>query len=87
MIVEYNGYEFQIDPQNPFRRFKGSKAKAPPIPDPTPTVREVDEDVKQKDQARRRQRIAAAGRGGTILTQGAPLAGTQSASLLGRATS
>ncbi len=50
-----------------------------------PTPRALDEEVKQKDQARRRQRIAAAGRGGTILTEGQPLA-SGNASLLGRST-
>lgn len=87
MLINYNGYEFQVDFKNPSRRFKGAKAKAPPIPDPTPTVRMVDEEIKQRDQDRRRQRISAAGRAGTILTQGAPLAGNQSASLLGKSTS
>ena len=63
----------------------GSKPKAPKPTAPVPTPRELDEEVKIKDAARRRQRIAAAGRGGTILTQGQSLA-SGSATLLGRST-
>ena len=86
MRIQRNDYEFQIDPKRPFLRFKGgSKPKPPPVPAPVPTPRELDEEVKQKDSARRRQRIAAAGRGGTILTQGQPLTGN--ATILGRSTS
>jgi len=81
--------EFQVDPTHPFRRFFGSSkpkvAKPPPPAAPTPTVRQIDEDVKQRDRDRRRQRIVAAGRRGTILTQGQPLG--QTATLLGRTTS
>ncbi len=81
-----NGYIFQIDFSRPNIRFKGaSKPKLPPTPAPVPTPRELDEEVKIKDAARRRQRIAAAGRGGTILTQGQSLA-SGSATLLGRST-
>ena len=65
---------------------KGSKPKAPAPQAVAPTPREIDEEVKLKDQARRRQKIAAAGRGGTILTSGQPLASGNS-SLLGRSTS
>ncbi len=83
--VIYNGLEFQIDDNNPFYRYKGGSAKPPPVPDPTPTVVEVDEGVKAKDAERRRQRIQAAGRGGTILTQ--TNQGTGSATLLGRSSS
>ena len=63
---------------------KGSKPKAPPPLAPAATPRSVDEDVAQKDRDRRRQRVVAAGRAGTILTQGQPLGGT--ASILGRST-
>ena len=85
-IVNYNGYEFQIDSDRPNLRFKGaSKPKVPAPVAVVPTPRELDEDVKLKDQARRRQRVAAAGRGGTILTQGQGLA-SGNASLLGRST-
>ncbi len=84
--INYNGYEFQIDTKNPNRRFKGaSKPKPPPTPSPVPTPRELDEDIKRKDDARRRQRIAQAGRGGTILTTGQGLA-SGSATILGRST-
>ena len=62
------------------------KAKAPAPQAPVPTPREVDEDVRNKDMARRRQRIAAAGRAGTILTQGQSL-GSGTSTLLGRSTS
>ncbi len=62
-----------------------SKPKPIPPVAVAPTPRALDEEVRQKDQARRRQRIAAAGRGGTILTQGQPLA-SGNASLLGRST-
>ena len=84
--IIYNDCEFQVDPSNPFRRFKGASKPKPIPPTPVaPTPRQVDEDVKLKDQARRRQRIAAAGRGGTILTQGQAL-GSGNASILGRST-
>lgn len=77
---------FQVDYDNPFRRFKGVKSpKIPPRPDPVPTPQIVDEEAKQKDRDRRRQRFAAAGRGGTILTQGQSLS-SGSATILGRST-
>ena len=80
-----NGYEFQVPfYHEDFRwRLKGAKAKAPPPVAVAPTPRELDEDVRLKDQARRRQRISAAGRGGTILTQGQSLS-SGNATLLGR---
>ena len=62
-----------------------SKPKAPAPVAVAPTPRELDEDVKLKDQAKRRQRVTSAGRGGTILTQGQGLA-SSNASLLGRST-
>ena len=86
--IERNGCIFQVNDRFPFRRYFGSsasKAKAPKSTSPAATVRSIDEDVKQKDRDRRRQRIAAAGRGGTILTEGQPLG--QSATLLGRSSS
>jgi hypothetical protein len=67
----------------------GKKAKVPdpiappPTPPPAPTPQALDSSVAQKDRDRRRQRIAQAGRGGTILTQGQSLA-SGSATLLGR---
>ena len=61
----------------------GTKTAAPPKPvSPAPTPEQLDQDVKRRDLDRRRQRIAAAGRQGTILTQGQPLAGTST--ILGR---
>jgi hypothetical protein len=63
---------------------KPKKAKAPAPQAPTPTPRELDEDVAQRDRDRRRQRIAAFGRGGTILTQGQSLSRGGSATILGR---
>ncbi len=87
--IERNGYTFQIDPERPFTRFKlgggGGKPKAPPPIAQAPTPRQIDEEVRIKDNARRKQRIAAAGRGGTILTSGQSLA-SGSATLLGRST-
>ncbi len=87
--IEHHGYIFQHCQEHPVWRFKlgggGSKPKAIPPTPVAPTPRELDEEVRQKDQAKRRQRIAAAGRGGTILTQGQPLA-SGNASLLGRST-
>lgn len=62
-----------------------SKPKISATPAPAATARQVDEDVRLKDAAKRRQRIAAAGRGGTILTQKQGLT-TVGASLLGRST-
>ena len=65
----------------------GSKPKAPKPVDPVATPRKLDEEVQQKERDRRRQRAVAAGRQGTILTAGQPLAGRQgSATLLGRST-
>jgi len=55
----------------------------PPLPPPVPTPQELDSDVAQKDRDRRRQKIAQAGRAGTILTQGQTLASGQG-SILGR---
>ena len=63
----------------------GSKVKAPAPISPTPTPRQLDEEVKLKDDAKRRQRIAAAGRSGTILTQGQSLS-SGNATILGRST-
>ena len=83
--IQYNSCEFQIDPENPMRRFKGKSVKAAPIPDPVPTPTEVDEQTKIKDIDKRRQRVAQAGRGGTILTSNQQPTGT--ATLLGRSTS
>ena len=47
---------------------RGLKASVPPSPPPTPVT--LDEEVLQKERARRRQRLAASGRAGTILTEG-----------------
>ena len=58
----------------------------PPTPPPAPTPVELSSDVAQKDRDRRRQKIAAAGRGGTILTQGQTLS-SGNATLLGRSNS
>ena len=69
----------------------GSKPKvvAPPTPPapvaPPPTPVKLDEEIRMKEQDKRRQRIAQSGRQGTILTQGQSLAGN--ATLLGRSTS
>ncbi len=72
--------------QDVFLRYKGGSPKPPALIAPTPTPRQLDEEVKQKDRDRRRQRVAQAGRAGTILTQGQPLTGTASATILGRST-
>jgi len=72
--------------QDVFYRYKGGAPSAPAVPAPTPTPRQVDEEVKQKERDRRRQRILAAGRAGTILTQGQGLAETGKATILGRST-
>ena len=49
----------------------GSKrAHIPPTPPPAPTPVMVDEEVLQKQRAKRKQRLQAAGRSGTILTAG-----------------
>ena len=72
-----------------FFRYKGGKGKVPKAPAPTaptPTPQQLDENIRQKDQDRRRQRIAQTGRGGTILTSGKSLA-AGNASVLGRSTS
>ncbi len=44
--------------------------KLPPTPDPVPTPEPLDEEAIQKSRAKRRQRLAARGRAGTILTEG-----------------
>ena len=62
---------------------KGHRAKVPPKPSPAPTPTQIDEEMKAKDRARRRQRLTAAGRQGTILTEQT----TGSATLLGRSAS
>lgn len=63
--------------------FGSSKTAASPTQiSPTPTPMEATGEDAQKARDRRRQRIVAAGRGGTILTQGQPLTGQ--ASILGR---
>ena len=86
-IINYNNNIFQADKNNPSWRFKGaSKPNMPAQPAPVATPREVDADVKAKDIERRRQRIAASGRGGTILTE-LSNSDTAKASLLGRSTS
>ena len=78
--------KFQIDPIHFWRRFKGaSKPKAPKPLAPVATPQQVDEEAQQRDRDKRRQRISAAGRAGTILTQGQNLG--QNATILGRSTS
>lgn len=66
---------------------KGKKPKIAATPSPVATPRELDEEVRRKDEAKRRQRIAAVGRGGTILTSGQSLSRGGSATILGRSTS
>lgn len=60
-----------------------SKPKVPATPAPVPIPRELDAAVLQKERDQRRQRIMAAGRAGTILTQGQSLS-SGNASLLGK---
>ena len=57
--------------------------EAPPTPAPRPGS--VGTETTQKDRDKRRQRVMAAGRQGTILTQGLPLTGNST--LLGRSFS
>lgn len=57
----------------------------PPKPSPVPTPVLLDEEVLQKQKAKRRQRIMARGRAGTILTEGGLGAETGKATLLGGA--
>ena len=64
----------------------GKKPDAPKPAAPIPQPVALDDNVKQADRDRRRAKIAAAGRGGTILTQGQTLSSGNS-SLLGRTTS
>ena len=63
----------------------GSKPKPPKPIAPAPIAAELDPEVKRKEQDRRRQRIAAAGRQGTILTQGQSLA-SGGGTILGRSS-
>ena len=64
-----------------FSKPKTPKAPAPVAPAPRPA--ELDDDVRQREQDRRRQRISAAGRQGTILTEGQTLSSGKS-TILGR---
>ena len=61
-------------------------AKQPVKQSPVPTPMAVDEDVKARDRDRRRQRVMAAGRQGTILTENTAT-DSGKASLLGRSSS
>jgi hypothetical protein len=54
----------------------------PKRPDPVPTPVQLDEEVLQKERARRRQRLRQLGRAGTILTEGG-LGGADTASQKG----
>jgi hypothetical protein len=68
-------------------RYKGGsgRVRIPPSPPPSPTPTQLDEEFQSKERAKRRQRITAAGRAGTILTeQTGPTLGD--ASLLGRSS-
>lgn len=88
ITVYRNGYELQYHPDYPLIAFKGRSApKPPPTPAPVPTPRELDEEVKRKERDKRRQRIAAAGRAGTILQQGQSLSRGSAATILGRSMS
>jgi len=60
-----------------------SRAKIPPKPAAAPTHQPLDEEALQKDRDRRRQLLAAAGRGGTILTGGGLGTSTGQQTLLG----
>lgn len=57
-------------------RPKPKAAKIPPAqalpaqPDPSPTPQQLDEKVIQKEKAKRRQKLVARGRAGTILVEG-----------------
>ncbi|KKN70119.1 hypothetical protein LCGC14_0434440 [marine sediment metagenome] len=51
------------------------EVKIPPLPAPAPAPTPLDQATLQKERARRRQRINAAGRQGTILTGGSVLGG------------
>ncbi len=85
--IERNGYEFQYCPEHPTWRFKGaSKPKAPKPLAPVATPVQIDEEVRQKDRDKRRQRLLAAGRQGTILAGGLAREGGN-ATILGRSTS
>lgn len=55
---------------------KPKKTRIPPRPVPSPTPEPLDEEAIRKDRERRRQRMNAAGRAGTILTEGG-LGGSQ----------
>ncbi len=65
--------KFDVAGQIPHRLTAPEKIKIPPVPAPAPTPTSLDEEALQKDRARRRQRINASGRGGTILTGGSTL--------------
>ena len=77
--------KFDVAGQLPHRLTKPEEIKIPPTPAPSPTPTSLDEEALQKERARRRQRINASGRGGTILTGGSALGTprTTSSSILG----
>ena len=72
--------KFDVAGQLPHRLTAPEPLKIPPTPAPAPTPTSIGDDALQKDRARRRQRINAAGRGGTILTGGSVLGGSQTGS-------
>ena len=63
-----------------------SKPKPPALIAPVATPVQIDEEARQKDRDKRRQRILAAGRQGTILAGGQSRA-EGNATILGRSTS
>ena len=83
--VNYNGYDFQIDPSRPHLRFKGKRPRAPKALSPVATPREVDDEVKLKDIERRRQRVQTGGIAGTLLSRNQASSGG-GATLLGRSS-
>lgn len=52
---------------------KTSRATIPAEKPAAPTPTEIDAEVTEKERAKRKARLARAGRQGTILTQGQPL--------------
>jgi hypothetical protein len=71
MLIERNGYEFQIDFDHPNYRFKGGKTpKLPPQPDPVPVPESIQEGAALAGETEARLRKKQKGRKSTILTEG-----------------
>ena len=70
MLIERNGYLFEVDFSHPYRRFKGKSAKLPRRADPAPTPESVQEGAAAAGETERLLLKKKKGRRSTILTEG-----------------